>query len=121
MEIYFTKESKKDIRSILKYIAKSNSEVVTKLSDKIEYTCKLLLTMPEIGSNVRLMIETKGLVGQIQKMLNAENVIDNIRKFPVVDFEKVFLFYKVEKDKLTITRVLHSRRDIPSLFNEMEN
>ncbi len=120
MKIFFTTEAEEDVVDILEYMSIKNVELVRKISGQIQYTCNLLGSMPEIGVSVSSIIEVVDFSSEIKKIFKGKNIIGSIRKFPVVDFEKVLLFYKVEKDKLTITRVLHSRRDIPSLMQKYE-
>ena len=39
-----------------------------------------------------------------------------IRRIPVFEFPKHLIFYRVEKDRLVILRVLHGARDLETLF-----
>ena len=121
MEIYYTKESKKDIRNILKYIVEDNPETVARLSDKIKYTCDLLLSMPGIGTDIKSIVEVSGLASRAQKNLSARSAINSIRKFSVVDFDKFLIFYRIKKDRVVVIRILHSSRDIPIIFEEINS
>ena len=38
------------------------------------------------------------------------------RRIPVFDFRKHLIFYRIEKDRLVILRIVHGARDLESLF-----
>ena len=44
--------------------------------------------------------------------------LQNMRRWPVKDFEKVLLFYFPLSDGVELVRVVHGSRDLERLFNE---
>ncbi len=119
MKILFTDEAKKDIVDIVQYVARNNSEVANNIFDKIWYTCNLIANMPEMGTAVSSLIECEKGDEQIQEIINAIPLLDNVRRFPVSGFSRLIIFYKIESKKLKIIRILHGSRDIPAIFMTM--
>jgi toxin ParE1/3/4 len=42
--------------------------------------------------------------------------LHGIRRIPVFDFRKHLIFFRIEKDRLFILRIVHGARDLESLF-----
>ncbi len=85
-----------------KYIARDDLEVANAFLDALEKTCERLAGMPAIGSLCDLVIHH----------------FKAVRLLPIKGFEKYLIFYRPTPHGVEILRVLHSRRDIPVVFEE---
>ena len=94
MQLVISPDARKDLSDIWDYIATGSIEAADALYDECLQQFELFVAMPNMGKR--------------QYELGT-----NIRSFPV---GRYLIFYSVENDKLTIVRVLHSARDIPTLF-----
>ena len=120
MEIIFAEKATEDLVEIIEYMSEKNLDVAKKISRQIQYTCKLLTEMPNMGMSVEVLVDTDYLNrGNGLEISHAKTFFKKIRKFSVVDFDKIIIFYQVVDKSLEVVRILHSSRDIPIIFTEM--
>ena len=84
-----------DVVEIWGYIANDNQIMADKIVDKIHELFQKLLENPKIG-------------------VLRKDLAKDLRSFPV---EKYVVFYRIIKDGIEIVRVLHSARDISTIFD----
>ncbi len=121
MKIVFLSEAETDVANTIKYFVKQDVDLADVIFDKIWYTCELLAGMPRMGTSVNNFIDNGYLKEcELGNGLTGEDFFEDVRKFPVVDFKKFLIFYKVVDDNLEIIRIIHSSRDIPTIFAEGE-
>jgi toxin ParE1/3/4 len=99
---FLQQKAQEDVRSIALYIAEDNPEAARQFRIAIENARETIGALPEIGSAYNFdNTELKGL-----RMLL-------LRKF-----KKYLIFYRFNKieDITEIVRVVHSARDLPTLF-----
>ena len=82
------------------YIAEDDPAAGAEFIDKVEETCALLSTQPEMGTHYR----------------SANPAVRDIRFVNVQKFWKFLIFYRVHDGTVEILRVLHGARDIPFLL-----
>jgi len=119
MEIIFSKEAEADVINIVHYISENNPVVAAEVFDKVWYTCELLASMPKMGTPIDSLLNTSELGEEIQEVLNAEPLLEGLRRFPVTKFRKLLVFYNTKEDALHVERVLHGSRDMPATFASM--
>ncbi len=120
MRLNISQEAWVDIIETAVYIAKDKPSVADDVFEKFEYTCELLLSMPEIGAPIDDLLDTSELGEEIREILHARPLLEGVRRFPVKRFRKLFVFYKVENDALNVLRVISARRDLPTIFAALE-
>ena len=99
---FLQQKAQEDVRSIVLYIAEDNPQAASDFRRAIENARETIGTLPEIGSAYNFdNTELKGL-----------------RMLPLRKFKKYLIFYRlnVEEDITEIVRVVHSARDLPTLF-----
>ena len=92
--------AERDIIECADYIARDSYEAAIRFMDCVESAFLLLLERPKIGAL------REGLVPGVE----------GIRMWPVGGFEKYLIFYQQIPNRIEILRVLHSARDIESIF-----
>jgi toxin ParE1/3/4 len=97
-------KARTDVIDIRGYIAQDNPEAAEAFHAAFENTCATLLDLPEIGS--------------VRNFGDPE--LKGLRMFRVSKFEKYLIFYRNTEEGVGVVRVLHSARDIPTLFGEVE-
>lgn len=80
----------KDLKEIKDYIARDNKGAALAYIKMLQGKCKKLADSPKIGVQY-----------------------ENLRKFPVDNY---LIFYREQKNKIEIVRVLHANRDIDALM-----
>lgn len=90
----FLPAARDDLHEIWDYIAQDNLEAAEQLVERIEELCEMLATHPHLGRR-------------------REELAANLRSFPTGNY---VIFYQPITDGVEIVRVLHSSRDIESLF-----
>lgn len=91
---FFTPQALKDLEEIHDYIAGENSPAALRLLNLIEKKCESLTKTPTMG---RLR----------------EELAPGLRSLPV---KKFVIFYRQNKGRIEIIRMLHGARDIVALF-----
>ena len=94
MQLVISPDARKDLSDIWDYIATGSVEAADALYDECLRQFDLFVIMPNMGKR-------------------RDELGSNLRSFPV---GRYLVFYRVENEELTIVRVLHSARDIPTLF-----
>ena len=83
---------------------RSSVEVAERYFAAVEETCVQLITHPQSGASYESGIDK----------------LAGLRRVPVKGFEKYLLFYIPRIDGIDVVRVLHSARDIESIFGNEE-
>ena len=83
-----------DLLAIWLHIARDDELAADRLLDRIEKVCHSLAERPELGRS-------------------REELAPNLRSFPV---GPLIIFFRVEKERIAIARVLHGARDLDLLF-----
>jgi plasmid stabilization system protein ParE len=47
-------------------------------------------------------------------------LLTGLRAWPVSDFDAFWIYYLVRPDRLTVVRILHSKRDTTTILNEQD-
>ena len=90
----FLPSARDDLNEIWEYIAQDNLDAAERLVERIEELCELLATRPQLGRR-------------------REELAPGLRSFPEGSY---FIFYQPIPDGIEVVRVLHTSRDIDSLF-----
>jgi len=120
MQLNISEEAWADIIETAVYIAQDKLSVANDVFDKVEFTCVLLASMPEMGTPVDDLLDTCELGEEIKEILHASPLLESVRRFPIKRFRKLLIFYKVENNSLNVLRVISARRDLPTLSADME-
>lgn len=94
--------AREDIIEQAVYIAASDPDSATRFLDAIESTILLLSEAPEIGTGREFQ----------------NPALKKLRMHPVTGFPRHLIFYLPEPAGIDVVRVLHSSRDIPTIFSE---
>ncbi len=99
---FLQQKAREDIRNIALYIAEDNPQAASDFRIAIEDARETLGTLPEIGSAYNF----------------ANTELKGLRMLPLRKFKKYLIFYRLngEEDITEIVRVVHSARDLPTLF-----
>lgn len=90
-----SREARQDIDGILIYIAADNIDAAISFNDRLEDVCLMLGENPKAGRE--------------RPELN-----EGLRSFP---FGNHLVFYRIWAGRISITRVLHSARDLDEMFS----
>lgn len=93
-KLIFSKPAEEDLNNICQYIAMDSLNAAAQFVDFIESKCNLLARNPRLG-RVR------------------NDIADTMHSFPIKSY---VIFYQPLKDGVEILRILHSARDLESLF-----
>lgn len=102
LPISITPKASKDLETISDYIAQNNPDAALQFFDATRQTIAKLSQNPYLGSAYPLS--------------NAR--LAGLRKWKVKGFDKYLIFYLIEAELLTIVRIIHVARDIPTILNE---
>lgn len=98
LPIFRTERAERDFREIVFYLDDKSPAAADRFVDAIEQKLHLLSDFPLMGRS-------------------REELAPGLRSVIV---EKYVLFYRVEADSIQVVRILHGRRDFPSIFREDE-
>lgn len=96
MRLEFSPESQLDLLEIADFIARDNPVRARSFVDELESDCNRLTTQPGIGAP-------------------RPELCDGVRMLP---HGRYLVFYRVDDDVVLIVRVLHSARDLDTLFHQ---
>ncbi len=85
-----------DIDDIVLYLTKSNPDVALSFFDDVRSTLADLARNPNIG----IIYVSPNLM------------LQNLRRWPVKNFDKYLIFYKNADNRVEIIRILHGKRDL---------
>ncbi len=97
-----TPRAERDIDEHALFIAGNNLNAGLRFLDAIDHARAELARYPEIGAPWR----------------SDSRALSEIRAWPVPRFEHWLIFYRLDGGDLTIIRVLHGARDIPTILQE---
>lgn len=100
--IRMAEKAERDLFLCSGYIARENQDAAIRFLEAFEETKEYLFRMPKIGRE--------------KNFGNAE--LTGLREFPIADFGKYLVFYHEDEDSITIIRVLHGARDLPTIFSD---
>lgn len=92
--IHFTAIAQADIAAIATFIAEKNLPAAERFLDSVEPHCEKIADFPDMERS-------------------REELLPRLRSFPLGNY---LIFYKVTDSGIEVLRVLHSARDIPSIF-----
>jgi len=98
-QIRRSREVEKDIDGIVVYYSRQNLPLANRFIREYEASLRAIQKMPGIGSS----------------RIGHELSISELRAYSMNDFP-YFVFYREHKDAIDIDRVLHTHRDIFSIF-----
>ncbi len=93
-------QAERDITEIVRYIRKDNLQSAMTMSKAIRRTCILVGRMPHIG--------------RIANDINS----GDLYYLPVEKFYNYLVFYILIKKQPLIVRILHTKRDIPTVMKK---
>ena len=102
LRILITPKANQDLDDLFDYIAQNNSDAGLRFFDAARKTIAKLAQNPEMGNSY--FVSNPRLQG--------------LRKSRVKDFEKYLIFYLVSEDILTVVRIIHAARDIPTMLEK---
>jgi toxin ParE1/3/4 len=104
--VFKQQRAKEDTSDIWHYIAQDNPNAAEAFLDAIEKVSELLSTFPAIGG--------------LRYFYSPE--LHGLRILPLNGFEKYLIFYRLneEENVVEIVRIVHSARDLPTLFDTFE-
>jgi toxin ParE1/3/4 len=94
----------RDVDDIAAYISQASAEQAIRFYDAVGATYELILKAPDRWPLYQM---------------NQPRLRD-LRKRAVLRFQNHLVFYRLEAQCVVIVRVLHGARDLPALFNEMD-
>ena len=94
------KAAREDILDIGVYLMDQNPAAATRFLNALEETLNSLADMPEMG--------------RIYQVGTHE-----LRRFPVRNFDKYLIFYRLLDDRIELVRIIHGSRDIPELLEDL--
>lgn len=103
--IYRLARAEQDILEHFEYLLGERPEAALRFVEAVEKAFERLAEMPLIG--VARPFDKPGL--------------EDIRMWPVPDFEKVLIFYRPRPDGIEAVRVLYGMRDIPTIIDGREH
>lgn len=95
-EAIISPEALQDMGDIRSYIAMDNPEAADRVIQAFEASAALLAIQPELGQH--------------------KPRLRGLRLWVVTEFPTYLMFYRVHEGKVEIVRVLHSARDVESIF-----
>ena len=104
LRIFITPQANFDIDEKFNYIAQNNTDAALKFFDAARNTIAKLAKNPGLGS-----------------LYNINNPrLQGLRKWGIKGFEKYLIFYLASEELLTVVRIIHASRDIPTILGEEE-
>lgn len=100
MEYKFTELADQDLQAISYYIALDNEKAAVHVYESILDTCSMIADMPDIGRRPMYVEDQSVLYVSVKK------------------YKRYLVFYQKRNMDVLILRVIHSARDLPSLFND---
>ncbi len=100
MEFKFTEFADQDLQAISYYIALDNEKAAEQVFESILDTCAMIAEMPDIGRRPMYVEDKEVLYVSVKK------------------YKRHLVFYQKRSLDVLILRVIHSARDLPSLFND---
>lgn len=100
----FLEKAEADVEEIVRYIAFDNPQAGEAFRAALQSACEMLADLPEAGS--------------ARSFGNPE--LKSLRLWRIPGFKKYLIFYHNTDEGVEIVRVLHSARDIPSLFEKWQ-
>ena len=97
MKVYKTNLAKQDIFESASHIARLSSTQAFAFLGAVELSIETIRAAPRIGIK-------KNIWG-----------VKNLRMWPVKTFNRHLIFYRADKDTITIVRLIHSARNYSSL------
>jgi toxin ParE1/3/4 len=91
-----------DIDDIVLYLTSSNPDVALHFFDDVRATFADLARNPSIGV-------THG---------SSNSILQDLRRWPVKNFDKYLIFYKNTGTQVEIVRILHGKRDLEFALRE---
>lgn len=96
--------AEQDLEGHVDYIAADRPSAAVRFVDAAEAASARLAEMPRIGA--------------VRNFRNPR--LEGIRFWPIPDFEKYLIFYRVTGEEVQVLRVLHGAQDIASILEEAE-
>jgi len=97
-----TPRAQRDIDEHALFIAGENLDAGLRFLDAIDHARAELTRHPEIGAPRRF----------------DSPALSELRVWPIPRFEHWLIFYQIDASNLTVIRVLHAARNIPSILQE---
>ncbi|MBW4601192.1 MAG: type II toxin-antitoxin system RelE/ParE family toxin [Calothrix sp. FI2-JRJ7] len=93
-----------DIDDLFNYIAQNNTDAALHFFDAARSTIAKLAQNPGLGN-----------------LYNVDNPrLQGLRKSGIKGFEKYLIFYLATEELLTVVRIIHGSRDIPTILEQEE-
>jgi toxin ParE1/3/4 len=93
-EVVLSELAEADLTDIWVFVAQNNAEAADRLLDQLHQKCRFLANSPKVGRQ-------------------RPELDSSIRSFAVGNY---VIFYRESANGIEVARLLHGRRDIPSLF-----
>jgi toxin ParE1/3/4 len=104
LQIFITPKASTDINDLFHYIAQNNTDAALHFFDAARSTIAKLAQNPGLG-----------------KIYNISNPrLQGLRKWGIKGFEKYLIFYLITDELLTVVRIIHGSRDIPTILEQEE-
>ncbi|HEY9692165.1 MAG TPA: type II toxin-antitoxin system RelE/ParE family toxin [Oculatellaceae cyanobacterium] len=100
--IFITPKANQDLDDIFNYLTQNNPDAALRFFDATRQTIAQLAQNPGMGSPYQL--NNPRLAG--------------LRKRGVKDFEKYLIFYFSQNDLLSVVRIIHAARDLPTIIEQ---
>ena len=102
--IYRRASAERDILEHFEYLLRERPEAALRFVEAVEAAFKRLASMPLIG---------------VARPFNRPG-LEDIRMWPVPDFEKFLIFYRPLPGGIEAVRVIYGMRDIPAIMEDWE-
>ncbi len=104
LRILITPKANHDLDDLFDYIAQSNSDAGLRFFDAARKTIAKLAQNPRMGNSY----------------LVSNSRLQGLRKSRIKGFEKYLIFYLISEEILTVVRIIHAARDIPTILEKEE-
>lgn len=104
LRILITPKANLDLDDLCDYIAQNNPDAALRFFDATRQTIATLAQTPGVGS--LYLVDNPRLA--------------NLRKCGVRGVEKYLIFYLASEELLTVVRIIHGSRDIPTILEQEE-
>jgi len=103
--IYRLKRAEQDILEHFEYLLGERPDAALRFVEAVEAAFERLAGMPLIG---------------VARPFNRPG-LEDIRMWPIPDFEKFLIFYRPRPDGIEAVRVIYGMRDIPTIIEGREH
>ncbi len=100
LKLFFRPKARSDALEIVNFIGHDDPRAASEFLSALEFTCKSIAVLPEIGS----------------RRSYRHSALKDVRMLPVKKFNNYLIFYQPAPGAIDVIRIIHGARDLPTLF-----